>query len=339
MSDTVLNVQDLRVWFDTRRGTVRAVDGIDFSLSAGERLGLVGESGSGKSTTALALMRLIDPPGRIESGSAELDGEDLLAVPEERMRQIRLGKIAMIPQGAMNSLNPVARVKHQVIDGLLDHDDTRSRRELEDFVPALLGRVGLSPDVANLYPHELSGGMKQRVTIAIAISLNPRVIIADEPTSALDVVVQQQVMETLESLQEEIGAGLIIIGHDMGLMAQVTDRLGIMYAGKLVETGTVERIFSQPHHPYTKLLIESLPSLEGKGTFRGIPGIPPPAQDRPRGCAFHPRCPSAMSRCREDEPALLAVTGQGEVACFLHHEDAADGRDGTVEGAPHAASH
>ena len=241
MKPDILQVRDLRVHYHTPRGAVQAVNGVSFDLRAGERLGLVGESGSGKSTIALALMRLIKPPGRIEGGQALLDGVDLLALSEEEMRQLRLAKIALVAQGAMNSLNPVLRVRDQIVDALRDHGEQFYPDSDRGARPRTARAVGLPAEVADMYPHELSGGMKQRVCIAIAISLRPKVIIADEPTSALDVVVQRQVMETLRRVQEELGASVILIGHDMGLMAQVVDRVGVMYAGKLVEVCDVGR--------------------------------------------------------------------------------------------------
>ena len=250
-NETVLQVRDLRVYYHTSLGAVRAVDGVSFDLRAGERLGLVGESGSGKSTVAMALMRLIKPPGRIEGGQALFEGKDLLALPEKEMRALRLAAIALVAQGAMNSLNPVMRVRRQFADALRDHGETLSRSALDARISELLATVGLKPEVADRYPHELSGGMKQRVVIAIAISLRARVIIADEPTSALDVVVQRQVVETLRRVQEEIGASIILVGHDMGLMAQVVDRLGVMYAGGLVEVCGVGAMFREPLHPYS----------------------------------------------------------------------------------------
>src|SRR5689334_16342603 len=210
----VLSVRDLHVHYHTPRGAVRAVDGVTFTIRAGERLGLVGESGSGKTTIALALMRMIRPPGRIEGGQARLEGVDLVTVTDEKMRTLRLAAIAMVAQGAMNSLNPVMRVRDQLVDGMRDHGARPPRRELEARVADLLRQVGLKPEVGGMYPHELSGGMKQRVCIAIAISLQPRVIIADEPTSALDVVVQKQVMDTLRRVQEALGAAVILVGHD-----------------------------------------------------------------------------------------------------------------------------
>jgi oligopeptide/dipeptide ABC transporter ATP-binding protein len=310
---------------------VRAVDGVGFELQAGERLGLVGESGSGKTTTALALLRLIRPPGRIESGRVWLGEVELSGLSEELMRRVRFARIALIPQGAMNSLNPVLRVGGQIADTIQAHDGSRREDELRERVGRLLALVELDGAVASAYPHQLSGGMKQRVCMAMAVALRPEVIVADEPTSALDVVVQQRVMETLQRVQRELGAAAILVGHDMGLMAQCTDRIGVFYAGRLVELGPVERVLAQPRHPYTRMLVASLPSLDRRGVFRGIPGLPPSLLDPPGGCAFHPRCPAAaerpalMTRCRAEAPRLDPVgpadPGQ-RVACHLHAEAA-----------------
>jgi peptide/nickel transport system ATP-binding protein len=281
---------------------------------------LIGESGSGKSTLALAIMRLIKPPGRIEGGEIRLDGTDLLALSDEEIRKLRLAGIALISQGAMNSLNPVTRVRNQLLDGLQSHDMQLARHESKDRVNELLKWVGLRPEVANMYPHELSGGMKQRVCIAIAISLHPKVIIADEPTSALDVVVQRQVMETLGQVQQDLGASVILIGHDMGLVAQFADRVGIMYAGRLLEMGPVADIFSNPRHPYSQLLIASLPSLDRRGVFQGISGFPPSLLDLPTGCVFHPRCPYCMDRCVAEDPEPRSVGLNHWAACHLLDE-------------------
>lgn len=318
MNLNILEVRDLHVYYHTRHGAVKAVNAASFDLQAEERLGLVGESGSGKSTVALALMRLIRPPGKIEGGQVLLDGTSLLELPEERMRRFRLAEIAMVSQGAMNSLNPVARVRRQIEDALRDHDVKQTKRERTEWIDELLQRVGLPRTTAEMYPHELSGGMKQRVCVAIAICLKPKVIIADEPTSALDVVVQHQVMETLETLRAELGASVILIGHDMGLMAQAVDRIGVMYAGDLIETGSIQALFDDPLHPYTRLLMASLPSLERKESARGIPGLMPSLLNRPTGCPFHPRCPEAFDRCKAEEPMLQAVQPNRGVACHLH---------------------
>jgi peptide/nickel transport system ATP-binding protein len=317
MTNAVLEVRDLRVSYAHPLGAVRAVDGVSFSLAAGERFGLAGESGSGKSTMALAILRMIRPPGRIDGGSVHLDGVELSALDHEAMRRLRLAGIALVPQGSMNSLNPVMRIGRQIEDALADHGETLPRRVLDGRIADLLSTVGLPPKVADVYPHELSGGMKQRACIAIAICLRPRVIIADEPTSALDVVVQRQVMETLGRVQRNLGAAVILVGHDMGLMAQFVDRLGIMYAGRLVEVAPIARMVTAPRHPYTRALVASLPSLERKMALQGIPGLAPLLRDLPPGCAFHPRCPMAAERCRQETPALRSLDQDSIVACHF----------------------
>lgn len=312
-----LRVDDLTVYYDTPRGPVHAVENVSFSIRPKERFGLAGESGSGKSTMALTIMRLIKPPARIVSGEVWLGDTDLLAVPEAKVKSLRLSEIAMVAQGSMNSLNPVMRIRKQISLGLRDHGIKLSKAEEEERISALLATVGLSPQVASMYPHELSGGMKQRVVIAIAISLTPRVVIADELTSALDVVVQRQVMETLRDVQAKIGASVVLVGHDMGLMAQFVERLGVMYAGRLMEVAPVREIFRNPRHPYTQLLITSLPSTEEKGEFVGIPGLPPSLLNVPSGCVFHPRCPLAEERCRIEVPALREVQTDTWAACHF----------------------
>lgn len=267
-AEPLLKVTDLRVHYPTPRGPLRAVDGVTFSVHRRERFGLIGESGSGKSTIALALMQLIKPPGQVISGEAWLDGVNLLAVSEAQMRHLRLSNIALVTQGAMNSLNPVMRVHEQVADGLRAHGVRLASADEKQRVAELLESVDLRPEVAHHYPHELSGGMKQRVCIAIAISLRPKLIIADEPTSALDVIVQRRVMQTLQKVQKALGASVILIGHDMGIMAQFAHRLGVMRAGQLVEVGNVRDIFANPKHPYTRMLMDSLPSLDKKSAFQ-----------------------------------------------------------------------
>ena len=329
VQNAALDVKDLGVSYFTSSGEIKAADGVSFSILPGKRMGLVGESGSGKTTTALALMRLIKPPGRITKGSAVIDGTDLLSLSEEEMRTVKLSTIALVPQGAMNSLNPVAKVKNQIIDGIRDHDAQYSSAQYRELVFELLNKVGLNQQVGDMYPHELSGGMKQRVTIAIAISMGPKVIVADEPTSALDVVVQRQIMETLAELQDDLGAAILLIGHDIGLMAQFVDTLGVMYAGRLVETGTLRQLLREPKHPYTQMLIDSLPSLERRdrerGDLRGIPGTAPSLYALPSGCPFHPRCPQATEICPMEEPTLkpigdTQVDGQDQqkAACLLY---------------------
>lgn len=319
----LLRVEDLQVNYHTPAGPVRAVNGVSFSLQPGERLGLVGESGSGKSTIALALMRLIRPPGRVDGGKVILDGVDLLRLGSEAMRRQRLARISLVAQGAMNSLNPVKKIRDQIRYGLRDHDKGMSGSEFNQFTAQLLDQVGLRASVANMYPHELSGGMKQRVCIAIAISLKPLLIVADEPTSALDVVVQWQVIDTLRRVQGEIGAAGIQIGHDMGLMAHSVDRLGVMYAGLMMELGAVRNVVKTPLHPYTQLLIGSLPSLDSKDKLTGIPGLPPSLLNRPSdNCPFHARCPYAMDRCKTQKPALRELRPNHWAACHLYDDPA-----------------
>ncbi len=318
MSAPLLQVKNLKVYYYVEAGAVKAVDDVSFDLESGIKMGLVGESGSGKSTMAQAMMRMIKPPGKIESGHMILDGIDLVSLSEEQMRQTKLRKLAMIPQGAMNALNPVMRIDRQLIDGMLDHGVVMSKDEREQRVTELLEMVDLPPKVAMMYPHELSGGMQQRVTVAQSISMEPDLIIADEPTSALDVVIQRQVMETINRLQERLGISVILIGHDMGLMAQTVNRLAVMYAGRMMEIGETRKMFHDPLHPYTQLLIESLPVLENKGVFSGIPGITPSLLSPPEGCVFHTRCPKAWERCREEIPQFVEAQPGRWVACHLH---------------------
>ena len=313
-----LRVDGLKVHYHTRRGPVKAVDDVSFEVARGERLGLVGESGSGKSTIALALMRAHKPPAKIESGRILLNGRDLLEDNEKTTRFRRLSEVAMVPQGALNSLNPVMRIRDQVIDGLKDHGLRMSKNQFGARVAELLASVGLPSEVASRFPHELSGGMKQRVSIAIAISMNPSLIIADEPTSALDVVVQKQVVQTLKDVQERIGAAAIMIGHDMGLMAQFASRIGIMYGGRIVEIGEARDILKDPKHPYAKLLISSLPDTRKKRKLVGIPGLPPSLLNPPSGCVFHPRCSDAMEICNRKLPLELELTKGRFGACHLY---------------------
>ncbi len=317
-----MDVRDLRVYYDSEAGIVKAVDGITFTLQPGERLALVGESGCGKTTLGMALMRLTKSPGYIDGGQALLDGVDLVQLSDEEMRLARLAQIALVTQSAMNALNPVMRIEDQIIDGLEDHGIRDTRQNLREHVRNLLARVGLRASVARMYPHELSGGMKQRVAIATGTSMNPKVIVADEPTSALDVVVQRQVMTTLSKVQRDTGAAVILIGHDMGLVAQFADRIGVMYAGKMVDIGTVDQILNDPKHPYTKLLINSVPDLEFKRErLEGIPGIPPPLVNLPEGCVFAPRCPSAQEACQRIDPRFIDVGHNRWVACHLFDDE------------------
>jgi len=317
----VLRVQNLEVTYYTDSGRAKALDDVSFTLNAGEKLGMVGESGSGKSTLALAMMRMIKPPGRIEGGRVIVGETDLTALDDEAMRKARLSKIAYIPQGAMNSLNPVTRIGAQMVDAVKSHVPTEPRSAIEDRYLHALKSVDLDPSVFRMYAHELSGGMKQRICIAIGILLNPQVIIADEPTSALDVVTQRQVMETIDRVQQQINAAVILIGHDMGLMAQFVDKVAVMYAGRLVEVSSVREMFTDPKHPYAHALIRSLPNLQNKGVFQGIPGLAPSLLRLPSGCAFHPRCSRAMDICSTARPEAKTLASGRSVTCHLFGEE------------------
>jgi oligopeptide/dipeptide ABC transporter ATP-binding protein len=271
---------------------------------------------------ALAMMRMIKPPGRIEGGKVIVGGTDLMTLSDADMRKARLNKIAYIPQGAMNSLNPVLRIGAQMADAIKSHLKGETKSSIEDRLAKALRSVDLDPGVSRMYPHELSGGMKQRVCIAIGILLQPNVIIADEPTSALDVVTQRQVMETITRVQSEINAAVILIGHDMGLMAQAVDKVAVMYAGRLVELSTVREMFTDPKHPYSQALISSLPNLDNKGVFQGIPGLAPSLLRLPKGCAFHPRCPHGKGELQSNvRPEAITLPGGRMVACHLYSEE------------------
>jgi len=322
MSKTVLRVENLEVTYFTDAGRAKALDDVSFTLQAGQKLGMVGESGSGKSTLALAMMRMIKPPGRIEGGRVFVGDTDLMALNPEQMRQARLSKIAYIPQGAMNSLNPVTRIGAQLVDAIRSHRSGESKSQIEEQCIDALKSVDLDPRVFRMYAHELSGGMKQRVCIAIGILLAPQVIIADEPTSALDVVTQRQVMETIDRVKDQINAAVILIGHDMGLMAQFVDKVAVMYAGRLVEVATVRDMFTAPRHPYAKALISSLPNLENKGVFQGIPGLAPSLLRLPSGCAFHPRCTQVQAVCKTTRPVTQTAADGRLVTCHLFEQGA-----------------
>lgn len=313
----VLDVRNLDVTYYTDAGRAKALDDVSFTLGAGEKLGMVGESGSGKSTLALAMMRMIKEPGRIEGGQVNVGGTDLMALDRDGMRHSRLSEIAYIPQGAMNSLNPVMRIGAQMVDAVRAHLPNEPKSAIMDRCMSSLESVDLDRSVFRMYPHELSGGMKQRVCIAIGILLQPKVIIADEPTSALDVVTQRQVMETIDRVQAKINAAVILIGHDMGLMAQFVDKVAVMYAGRLVEISTVRQMFTDPLHPYAQSLISCLPNLENKGVFQGIPGLAPSLLRLPSGCAFHPRCSKKMDECAARIPGVRRIRDDRVVACHL----------------------
>ena len=316
----VLSVRDLRVYYETPLGDVRAVDGIDFDLHEGETLGLVGESGCGKSTAVMGVLQLVTPPGRVVSGKVELEGHELLGLSEDALRRQRWTKLSLIPQGAMNSLNPTMKVSAQIRDAILAHQNSMSKREMRERILELFSMVGLPGRIYDMYPHELSGGMKQRVCIAMAIALKPVVIIADESTSALDVVVQRVVAQTMLKVKETLGMSMIMIGHDMGLMARMVDRIAVMYAGKIVEIAPVREIFTNPSHPYTQLLIDSVPSLKERKPLKITEGITHDPRNPPPGCIFQLRCPFVMDRCRVDTPPMQEIRGRQYVACHLYEK-------------------
>jgi oligopeptide/dipeptide ABC transporter ATP-binding protein len=310
-----LSVENLRVSYPGRDGRVAAVDGISFDVAPGEILGLVGESGSGKSTTALAILRLIRPPGLVEEGRAFLDGTDLLTVHDRELQRLRWSRVAFIPQGSMNSLNPVMRSGDQIADAIVAHEGRTDRAALRLRVAALLESVRLRPDVAGRYPHELSGGMRQRVCIAMATALGPRLLIADEPTSALDVVVQRAVAETLLEATERLGASLLLIGHDLALQAQMVARLAVMRAGRLVELGPVRAVFREPAHPYTRALMAAVPSIrDPHGTrHRSWPAAPVD----PSRCLLGDACVQRGATAGEARPLMHEIAIGHLVACSL----------------------
>jgi oligopeptide/dipeptide ABC transporter ATP-binding protein len=315
----LLEVTGLRVTFPTAAGPARAVDGISFTLDQGKTLALVGESGCGKSLTALSLLRLVPPPGMIEAGSViRLDGKELLALDAESLRRIRGKRIGMVFQDPMTSLNPVFTVGDQISEGIRAHEKV-SRREAWERAVALLQEVGIPDPVSRAwsYPHQMSGGMRQRVMIAIALSCQPDLLIADEPTTALDVTVQAQILELLDRLREERGMAVLLITHDLGIVAGRADRVAVMYAGRIVEEAPTTTLFRHPTHPYTQGLFASMPRLSGaRDRLVPIRGTVPPATAWPAGCRFHPRCPSAMPECVTDPP-LLAVESDHTMSCWL----------------------
>ena len=317
--DLVLQVENLRTYFRTRWGTVRAVDGVSFDLRRGETLGIVGESSSGKSVTVLSLMRLIPtPPGRIEDGTIRLEGEDLLGLSEEEMSHVRGSKIALIIQDPMTSLNPLFSIGNQLGEAIRVHQRIPKRSVMEKCLE-LLRKVNIPAAETRVrdYPHQMSGGMRQRVVGAMGISCEPIVLIADEPTTSLDATIQAQYLRLLKELQRESNLGLIFITHDFGIVAKMCDRVAVMYAGKIVEQGSVRDIFNNPSHPYTEALLASVPKMEEDvERLYSIEGQPPTLHDLPVGCSFAPRCPYVMERCREEYPSQFPVDQGHYAACW-----------------------
>ncbi|MGH9457842.1 MAG: ABC transporter ATP-binding protein [Thermoanaerobaculia bacterium] len=322
--ETLLEVRDLRTSFATDEGPVHAVDKISFSVARGEAVALVGESGSGKSVTALSIMGLVPSPGRITGGEVLFRGKNLVGLPEKELRKIRGNDVAMIFQEPMTSLNPVFRIGDQVAEAIRIHRNV-GKKEARQQAIEMLERVSIPDPQKRVddYPHQLSGGMRQRVMIAMALSCDPDLLIADEPTTALDVTIQAQIMEILGELQRKLGLAVLLITHDLGVVAEFCERIIVMYTGRIVEEAPVERLFESPKHPYTQGLLRSLPKLTeaatgGRQRLETIPGIVPSISDLPRGCKFNTRCPEVMEICYGDEPARMMVGDDHDARCYLY---------------------
>ncbi|HXL04060.1 MAG: ABC transporter ATP-binding protein [Firmicutes bacterium] len=313
----LLEVRDLKMYYKTLRGYVKAVDSVSFDIEKGKALGIAGESGCGKTSMAVTILRLLPSNGKIHGGSVKLDGVDIVKLDDEEFRKsIRWKKISMVFQGAMNALNPVHRVGDQIVEAILAHEDV-SHAEAVKRAEDLLDMVGINPKRFREYPHEFSGGMKQRVVIAMALACNPDLIIADEPTTALDVMVQSQVLKAMEDLRKRLDLSMMLITHDLSVIAQTCDDIAIMYAGKIVEYGNVIDIYDHPMHPYGMGLVNSFPNIKAERTrVRSLPGFPPNLLAPPEGCRFHPRCPLADDICMEEEPKLIEIgSNSHKVAC------------------------
>jgi peptide/nickel transport system ATP-binding protein len=325
-ASALLELRDLKVDY----GRARAVDGVDLTVHEGEILGLAGESGCGKTTIANAVMQILRPPGRISGGSIVFRGEDLVGKSDEDLRRFRWRNVSMVFQSAMNALNPVMRVGDQFVDAMRAHERIDKKRALAQ-AQELLELVGIDPDRVSAYPHQLSGGMRQRVIIAIALSLNPELIVLDEPTTALDVVVQREIMQQVEALKRDFGFAVLFITHDVSLLLEFADRIAIMYAGEVVESASAQKVGADPQHPYTQGLLQSFPPLTGPlERLSGIPGSPPDLRDPPTGCRFHPRCPHCTRdnaalylRQTTERPVLREIAPGHSVACHLVEEGSA----------------
>ncbi len=318
--EKILEVKNLRLYYHTSKGAVKALDDVTFDLHKGETLGLVGESGCGKTTTGVALLKMPSPPGRIEQGSQIiLSGRDIIPLPEREVRKsVRWEEVSMVFQGAMNCLTPVYTIGRQMLETLQEHRQM-DKVQASELIKEYLGLVGLPPEVMGRYPHELSGGMKQRIVIATALFLKPKVVILDEPTTALDVIVQAQIINLLKKLKKTFDLSFIFITHDLALEAEVCDRICVMYAGKIAELGTNAQIYGKqgPMHPYTEKLLQATPLLKKRvDSLSYIPGTPPDLIDPPKGCRFHPRCPKAMDKCKEEVPPLVEIEPGHMVACW-----------------------
>ena len=319
--DLILDIKDLVIHYETDDGTVEAVNGLDIQLEYGRTLGLVGETGSGKTTTALSILRLVpDPPGVIKNGSITLDGKDILNLPQKDLESIRGNLVSMIFQDPMTSLNPVLTVGEQIAEVIGLHENI-SEKEAADKAGQMLEVVGIPKERYGEYPHQFSGGMKQRVVIAMALACNPKLLIADEPTTALDVTIQAQVLETMKELREKFGSAMIMITHDLGIIAEVCDEVSVVYAGQIVEHGTLEDVFEHTLHPYTEGLFGSLPNIEERRhRLQPIPGLMPDPTDLPKGCCFAPRCKYCTEACTKARPEMKWVSDTHYVRCSRYDE-------------------
>jgi peptide/nickel transport system ATP-binding protein len=316
--NALLQVKDLRTYFHTEDGIVKAGDGVTFDVYAGETLGIVGESGCGKSVTSLSVMRLLDEKGEIAGGEIIFEGKNVMAIPESQMMKIRGNDMAMIFQEPMTALNPVFTIGFQIMEAILLHQDV-NKEQARKMAIDMLRKVGIPEPEKRVdeYPHELSGGMRQRAMIAMALSCNPKLLFADEPTTALDVTIQAQILELMKSLQEQYGMALVMITHDLGVIAEMAQRVVVMYAGKVVEYAEVHTLFKKPRHPYTWGLMNAIPKLdEDREVLYNIPGVVPDPLDFPDGCRFNTRCPLATDKCRKEEPPLVEVDENHTSACW-----------------------
>jgi len=314
----LLKIEGLSVHYYTEDGIVRAVDKVDFLMNRGETIGLVGESGSGKSTLGLAILRLVPPPGRIVSGRIIFDGTELTSLDEGEMQKIRGKRISMVFQDPTTSLDPLMKVGDHLVETIMAHENL-TREEAKERALRLLEQVGIRPERFGDYPHQFSGGMRQRVGIALALALNPDLVIADEPTSSLDVIVQFQILDLMRRLKELYDTGMILVTHDISIVPGIADRIALMYAGQLIELADVNSFFDEPLHPYGKALLEAVPNIQfSDQKLKYIPGNPPDLINPPRGCRFSPRCPYATERCRREEPPMINVGSGRLVKCFRY---------------------
>lgn len=320
--EALLEVKDLRTYFETDQGVTRSVDGVSFAIERGEVLGVVGESGSGKSVTSYSVMGLVDAPGKIVGGEIWFEGTDLAKLSKKELRKLQGNAISMIFQEPLTSLNPLLTVGYQISENIMLHQEANKRVAKQRSIE-MLRKVGIPrpEEVYRAFPHELSGGMRQRVMIAIALSCNPKLLIADEPTTALDVTIQAQILRLMQRMREELRSSILIITHDLGVIAEMADRVIVMYAGQVVEEADVHALFRSPKHPYTLGLIRSTPRIEeSREELDSIPGTVPPPSRMPEGCRFHPRCAFATARCASEEPPLQALASGSKARCWLHEE-------------------